>query len=54
MTNVLETFGESKSFKKQSNPSSHSEVSPIFSETIISRFAVFVSLESLFVFKRKK
>lgn len=30
-----------------------SEVSPIFSETI-SHFAVFVSLESLIVFKRKK
>lgn len=53
MTNVLETFGESKSFKKRSNPSSHREVSPIFSETT-SRFADFVSLESLFVFKRKK
>jgi len=44
MTNVLETFGESKSFRKRSNLSSHSEVSLIFSETIFF-FAVFVSLE---------
>lgn len=28
MTNVLETLGESKSFKEQNNPSSHSEASP--------------------------
>lgn len=53
MTNVLESLGESKSFKKHSNPSSHSEVSPIFPETIF-HFTVFVSLESLFVFKTKK
>lgn len=53
MTNVVKTLGESKSFKKWSNPSSHSEVPPFFSETI-SCFAVFVSFENLFVFKRKK